>query len=250
MKVFIAEDEAPARERLVESLARVAPDAVVVGTAASVRDTQAWLAGHPPPDLLLLDIQLSDGLSLELFRGGTLACPTVFTTAYDEHVLDAFQARAIDYLLKPVDEARLAAALAKLAQLRRHFTGELGGLLDALQAPRQRFRQRIVGRLGAQHHAIAVERIAYFVSADKLAHAVTHDGARYLLDAPLADLEPTLDPARFFRANRQLVVAASAVASFRAAGKGRIALTLQPPLAGDVAVSQERAAAFRQWLAQ
>ena len=250
MKIFIAEDEAPARQRLLESIARVAPEAVVVGSAESVRDTQAWLASHPAPDLLLLDIQLSDGLSLELFASGLLACPVIFTTAYDEYVLHAFQARAVDYLLKPVDESRLAAAFAKHAQLRRHFTGEIAGLIDAMQAPRPRFRQRILGRQGAQHHAIGIDRVAYFVCVDKITHAVALDGTRYVLDMPLAELEPELEPARFFRANRQLLVSASSVAAFRAAGKGRLVLSLQPPAAGEVAVSQERAALFRQWLAQ
>jgi DNA-binding LytR/AlgR family response regulator len=149
-----------------------------------------------------------------------------------------------------VDESRLAAAFAKHAQLRRHFTGDLAGMIDALQAPRPRWRQRILGRLGAQHHAIGIDRVAYFVCVDKITHAVALDGARYVLDVPLADLEPELDPARFFRANRQLLVSASSVLAFQAGGKGRLVLTLQPPAAGQVAVSQERAALFRQWLAQ
>ena len=102
MNLFIAEDEPPARERLVETLGRVAPGAVIVGSSDSVRGTAAWLAAHAAPDLLLLDIQLSDGLSLELFRDGRLELPVIFTTAYDRFAIDAFQAMAVDYLLKPL----------------------------------------------------------------------------------------------------------------------------------------------------
>jgi DNA-binding LytR/AlgR family response regulator len=246
MRLFIAEDEAPARERLVESIARVAPQSQVVGTASSVREAEAWLAAHPAPDLMLLDIQLSDGLSLELFRHGTLACPTIFTTAYDAFVLQAFQARAVDYLLKPIDEAKLAQAFAKHAQLKRHFAGNL---LESLQQPR-RYRQRLVGRQGAQHVALQVDEIAYLLSADKLSFAVGHDGARILVDAPLADIERELDPLRFFRANRQCIVSAGAIQRFGAAGKGRLVLALHPRPDQEVTVSQERADAFRAWLAQ
>ncbi|MEP7302949.1 MAG: DNA-binding response regulator, partial [Caldimonas sp.] len=91
MKLFLAEDEAPARERLIETIARVEPGARIVGVAGSVREAAAWLAGHPPPDLLLLDVQLADGLSFELFAQGAVSCPAIFATAYDEFVLEAFK---------------------------------------------------------------------------------------------------------------------------------------------------------------
>lgn len=248
LRAFVAEDEPPARERLIGALARVAPNVVVVGYADSVRDTQAWLADHTQPDLLLLDIQLADGLSLELFKDGALAVPTIFTTAYDHFAIDAFSALAIDYLLKPVNEAALAQALDKVHRLRATFGADVAALLQRLGDAAPRWRQRLVGRKGAQFHALAVERLAYVVSVDKLTFAVDQDGERYLLETPLAELEAELDPALFFRANRQLLVAAGAVARFAPAGKGRLKVELQPTLAGDVVVSQERAAAFRAWL--
>jgi DNA-binding LytR/AlgR family response regulator len=245
MNVFIAEDEPPARERLVETLGRVAPGAIVVGSADSVRGTSAWLAAHPAPDLLLLDIQLSDGLSLELFRDGRLELPVIFTTAYDRFAIDAFQAMAVDYLLKPVSEDALAQALAKWQRLRAQVGANIARWL-ASSAPR--WRQRLVGRKGTQHHALAITQVAYVVSVDKLAFAVTLDGSRYLLEQTLADLETELDPARFFRVSRQLLVAAHAVRQYASAGKGRIRLQLHPAADGEVLVSQERAGAFKAWL--
>jgi DNA-binding LytR/AlgR family response regulator len=250
LSAFIAEDEPPARERLIGALARIAPEVTVVGHADSVKGTQAWLASHAAPDLLLLDVQLADGLSLELFRDGTLALPTIFTTAYDRFAIDAFRALAIDYLLKPVNEEALAQALAKVQRLRQAFGADVvAALMQQLgQGKASRWRQRLVGRKGAQFHALPVARIAYVISLDKLAFAVDQAGERYLLETPLAELETELDPAQFFRANRQLLVAAGAVARFTPVGKGRLKVELRPALAGDAVVSQERAAAFKAWL--
>jgi len=248
LRAFIAEDEPPARERLLGALARVAPQVQVVGQADSVQGTQAWLAAHPVPDLLLLDIQLSDGLSLELFQGDRLAVPTIFTTAYDRFAIDAFRALAVDYLLKPVGEAALAQALHRVERLRRGFGAE-GAAPPRVPPPATTpWRQRLVGRRGGAFEVLPVDRLAYVVSLDKLAVAVDDSGQRLTLDTPLADLEAELDPARFFRATRQLLVSVQAVRRFVPAGKGRVRLDLQPALAADTTLSPERAAAFRAWL--
>ncbi len=250
MKVLVAEDEAPARERLLETLARVAPQAAVVGQVASVRELRQWLAMHPEPDLLLLDIQLADGLSLELFRDTPLALPTVFTTAYDEFALQAFQALAVDYLLKPVSDERLAQAFAKVERLRERYTAQAAqALLERLQAPAAAPRRlRWVARRGSAWVAVPVEQVACFVALDKATVIVTLDGARATLDEPLADVEAALDAQAFFRANRQVLLAAAAVLRFVPAGKGRLAVELSAPGAPEIQVPQERAAAFRQWM--
>ena len=248
MKVFIAEDEPPARERLVETLARVAPRAELVGHADTVQGTAAWLATHAAPDVLLLDIQLADGLSLELFEGRELAVPVIFTTAYDRFALDAFRALAVDYLLKPVADDALAAALAKVARMRQHFGADVAALLRQLQAPAPRWRERLLGRLGGQFHSLDVAEVAGFVSVDKVTFAVLADGRRYQVETPLAELEGELDPAQFFRANRQVLIAARAVQRFAAAGKGRLKVESAAPAIGELIVSPDRAAAFRAWL--
>jgi DNA-binding LytR/AlgR family response regulator len=201
--------------------------------------------------VLLLDIQLADGLSLELFRDGALTLPTIFTTAYDQFALAAFKALAIDYLLKPVDDTQLRNAFAKVQALRERFSGararELG---DALAAAPARYRQRWVARKGAGFVAVPVQQVAYFVSVDKLTFMVGSDGARHLLEGSLSEVETELDPRLFFRVNRQMLVAACAVARWFACGKGRLTLELLPKGAGEVQVSQERAAAFREWIGQ
>lgn len=248
MKLFIAEDEPPARERLIATLARVAPNAVVLGTADTVRGCRQWLELHAPPDLLLLDIQLADGLSLELFREPRWqGLPVVFTTAYDRFAIEAFQALAVDYLLKPIGDTALARALDK-AQRLHGGSAAIEGLLARLLPPPAPLPRRLLGRRGNQFHALCIEQVAYFTSIDKLSYAVLRDGQRYGIEAPLAELEAQLDPAQFFRANRQLIVAAAAVQRFWPSGRGRLALVLEPEAEGEMQISQERAAAFKQWL--
>ena len=254
LQIFIAEDEPPARERLFEALARVAPQARVVACADSVRGTAAWLASHAAPDILLLDIQLADGLSLELFRtdppAAVLQVPVIFTTAYDRFALDAFAALTVDYLLKPVADAALAQALAKAQRLYARFARDAGQwLARASTSVAGPWRPRLVGRKGsAQFHAVPVAQISHLVSLDKLTYAVAMDGVRYLIEQTLSELEGELDPSRFFRVNRQLLVAAQAVRHYSPVGKGRLKVTIEPGGADEVFVSQERAGDFKAWL--
>ncbi|MEO5881977.1 MAG: LytTR family DNA-binding domain-containing protein [Caldimonas sp.] len=251
MNLFLVEDEAPARERLIETIGRVEPAARIAGVAASVREARDWLAAHPPPDLMLLDVQLADGLSFELFTPGTVSCPAIFATAYDEFVLEAFKANAIDYVLKPVSDDALARAFAGYRRLKRHFAAsDVAGLVADLAAPPARPRQRILARSGAGFLSLRLEDVAWFVSVDKTTWAVGSDGRRHAVDASLAELEVQLDPQRFFRINRQVIVAAPAVRGFRPSGKGRLELQLVPAATGTatLSVTPERATAFQKWL--
>jgi DNA-binding LytR/AlgR family response regulator len=251
MKLFLVEDEAPARERLIETIARVEPGAQVVGVAASVREARAWMSAHPPPDLMLLDVQLADGLSFELFTHDEVCCPAIFATAYDEFVLEAFKANAIDYVLKPVSDEAMARAFANYRRLRTHFGVDVARLAADLAAAPGRSRQRILARSGSGFVSVRLDEVACFVSIDKSTFAIGLDGKRHLVDGTLAQLTDELDPQRFFRINRQVIVAAAAVLGFRPSGKGRLVLQMAPATGTDVTVivTQERAAAFRQWLA-
>lgn len=245
IRVFIIEDEAPARERLAKLLTATTPPCTVAGTADSLVAARKWLRANPAPDLIFADIQLGDGLSLELFQTAPPPCPVVFTTAHDAYLLEAFAAQSIAYLLKPVKPAALEAAVQKYRALGRHFAGNLGSLAAALAQPAH--RQRILAQRGTAFQPVAIADVAYFFSENKLSFLVTRGGEKCLVNEPLISLAGELDPADFFRVNRNYLVHASAVKSFNAIGKGRLALQLQPRTAEEVQVSQENAADFRAW---
>ncbi len=244
MRVLVIEDEAPAREWLERAIGRIEPAATVVGTPGSVAEALQWLSEHPTPDLVLADIQLGDGLSLEIFDRASPGCPVIFCTAYDEFAIEAMQRDAIDYLLKPLREADLARALAKRRRLETHFAERVARLARTLGGA----RRRLLVRRRDAFVTLGLDEIAYFVVEDKLVDVVTRDARRFAVDRTLGDLEQELEDAEFFRVNRQYLVHAGAVASFRAFVKGKLLVELAPAADHDVVVSQENAARFRTWL--
>ena len=255
MTILVLEDEAPARAWLEQVLARHRPGAAIAALA-SVADALAWLAAHPAPELIVADIQLADGLSLEIFERAQPGCPVIFTTAYDEYVIEALQRDGIAYLMKPLREEDVAGALAKYDRLESHFTERVRGLLDAVggrssAAPARRdgpAPRRLVARRRDGFVVLSLTEIAYFVVVDKLVEVVTRDGRRFDVDQTLGELERDLAD-EVFRVNRQYLVHASAIAGFRPFVKGKLLVELSPATAEEVVVSQENAARFRAWLA-
>ena len=243
MDVLLVEDEPPALARLEEGLRACAPEARVVGRLGSVRETVIWLRAHPSPDLVLMDLQLSDGLSLEVFRQVELQAPVIVVTAYDQHVLEALALNCIDYLLKPVRQERLARALDKYLRLRGHFAG---GAAPPGGPPRP--RGRVLVRKGVEFASLPLASVAYFFTQNKLVFVRERSGGQHLVDRPLAELEAELDPAVFCRLNRKYLAHVEAIRRFRPQESGKLLVTLDPPPAEPVTVSQERAAAFREWM--
>ncbi|SDL28721.1 two-component system, LytT family, response regulator [Catalinimonas alkaloidigena] len=258
MEILIVEDEKPALQRLMQAVERYDPAIRIAATPGSVREAVRWLIGHPAPDLILLDIQLSDGLSLDIFQECAVACPVIFTTAYDEYMVDAFQHNGIDYLLKPIRQEKLERALNKYLKLQTHFTTQaaispdlfarLGASVAAPETATETYKSRVLVRKGVEFLAIRTEDVAWFFSTHKVVFLVDRAGTRYLTDKTLTELENELDPDLFFRANRQYIVHVDGVARFRSAGKGKISLELTPPAGEAVVISQERAGVFRSWL--
>jgi two-component system LytT family response regulator len=248
VRIAIVEDEAPARSRLSAAILKAAPGAQIVAELSSVAESVEWLESNPAPDLLFLDIQLGDGVSFDILRRVPVTCPIIFATAFDEYLIDAFQTNGIDYLLKPIPDERVAAALAKYRSLKRHFRSE--ALLETLNRERPAYRDRILVRKGADLTAVRAADIAYFHSSEKLVTLTTKSAARFTLDRPLAELETQLDPKRFFRATRAFLVNIDAVARCSAYGKGKLLVDLRPPAPEEAVVSQERAGALRKWLGE
>jgi len=243
VRVALVEDEVPALDQLERLLLAIRPDAAVVTRLRTVRQTRAWLADPGRCDLVLADIELGDGLSLDAFADSELDVPVVFVTAYDHYLTAALAEHGIAYLLKPVDRDALAAALTKLDRLERHFVGALGEVARRLtESP-----ARIVGRRGLDWVGVPVEAIRWVRVRNGITTAATADGDTLMLDESLSRLETQLGPAGFLRVNRWYLACLEGVARVRSAGRGRLELVLDPPAEEPVVVPQEQAAAFRTW---
>jgi two-component system LytT family response regulator len=249
MRIVVVEDEPPARAKLISAIRESAPDGDIIAELSGVAETVHWLQHNPPPDLVFLDIQLSDGLSFEIFRRVRMTCPVIFATAFDEYILEALHSNGIDYLLKPVRVERVAASIDKFRRLREHFVADYTALADSIARPRTP-RDRLLVRKGVDLVPVRTNEIAYLFTRDKLVFLITRTGVRYMLDRPLSELESELDIGSFFRANRAYVVSADAVVRCRPYGKGKLLLEVRPPAEEEIIVSQERAAAFREWLGE
>ncbi|GAB3863995.1 LytTR family DNA-binding domain-containing protein [Hymenobacter segetis] len=265
MTVLLLEDEYPAAERLQRLLLQAAPDAQVLAVLDTVAGALAWLAVHPAPDLILSDIQLADGLSLEIWEQAVVPSPVIFTTAFDAYAIRAFQAHSVAYLLKPVKLAELQAALAKRRQwseLRVRSEelrvdsdspmlnsslltlNSIERMLDALRP----YKTRFLVRQGEQLLPLPVADAAWFLSRNETVTLVATDGRRFVLDYTLEQLEGLLDPARFFRLNRQIIAQLLAVRRLHPHFGGKLLVELHPAPTEEILVSREKAPALKAWL--
>jgi two-component system, LytTR family, response regulator len=260
MNLLLIEDEYPAAERLALLVRRVAPTARVLAVVESVAQGVAWLRDNPAPDLILSDIQLADGLSFEIFEQAVVRTPIIFTTSYDEYALRAFRVHSLDYLLKPIKEEELRAALQRFRERAAQPTteavagqqlGRLEALLDALPrpaSPMRAYKSRFLVRQREQLIPVPTPEIAYFISRHETTTLVTHTGARHLVDYTLEQVQELLDPARFFRLNRQTLAAAAAIRRIDLHFNGKLKLELLPEAPDEVLVSREKSGTFRSWL--
>ena len=217
MTVLLLEDEHVAGQHLTDLLARHRPDARVLTTLRSIREATDWFAaGHILPDLIFSDIELLDGNVFAFYDAVPVHCPIIFTTAYDQFLLRAFQANGIAYLLKPFDDHVFTAALSKYDNLRNTFrlgeqvglsAGVLAQLREAMQPARQTYKQRFTVKMRQGIYLLPTDQIIYLQADDSLVFAFDVAGQRYPLSGTLTNIEQQLDPARFFRINRGEVIA-------------------------------------------
>ncbi|MGI4883937.1 MAG: LytR/AlgR family response regulator transcription factor [Janthinobacterium lividum] len=260
MNILIVEDEIRPARALERLLQEVRPGAQVVGRLEFVADTVAWLQAHPAPDLIFMDIHLSDGSSFEVFEQVAVTCPVVFVTAYDEHALEAFQVNGIDYLLKPITRDSLQRGLQKFDALGRHYastaapvSGALPNLPELLRAMQQlneapAYKTNWLIPYKTKLLPIAVHDMAHFVIQHSLVNLTTSDGQQYTVDSTLDELEAQLDPQLFFRVNRQALLARPSIVALEPYYNGRMLMHLQPPAAENVIVPKLRVAELRKWV--
>lgn len=250
MNAIIIEDEPKARQMLESLLERHFPEITVVGTAASVRDALTCLDLHdgikaPAPDVIFMDVELSDGTCFDLFARRTLPAPVIMTTAYDHYAVKAFEVHSLDYLLKPIDVEDLQRALSRVGERRAE---DLSHVQEALQAapPKEKFLIRLNDRIVP----VPVKDIAYFYSESKSSFIVTKQSRSYVLDDSLDALEESLDPKAFFRISRNCIVSEGAIESVSKLLGGRLRISLQRGIDAttDLTVSRARVGAFLAWL--
>ncbi len=254
MKVLILEDEKLASEKLENTLKEIEPEANVVAHLQTISSAVAWLSTHPHPDLIFSDIRLLDGLCFEIFDKVKVRVPVIFTTAYDQYAIKAFEVNSIDYLLKPVQQEKLRASLTKFRSLNAtpaQPAFDYQEVLKLLKAPPQAiYKSRFMVRLGQKIIALPAEKIAYFYSENKLTYIVSTENKRYPVDQPLDEIIDVLDPRTFFRINRQFIVTFGSIAEIHPYFKGRVKLTLNPRAEDEVIISAERTPEFKKWIDQ
>jgi two-component system, LytTR family, response regulator LytT len=251
MNILILEDEKLASEKLEKTLLEVEPASHIVATLQTIAATTEWLKNNPHPDLIISDIRLLDGLSFEIFEKVKIEKPVIFTTAYDQYAIKAFEVNSIDYLLKPVQKEKLKASLDKFRSLSAKTSPghtDYQEVLKLLRAAPTEYKSRFMVRLGQKIIALPADKIAYFFSESKLTYIVSKDGKRYPMDQPLEELTGLLDPRIFFRINRQYIITFESIAEIHPYFKGRIKLLLHPKTDDDVVISSERTPEFKSWI--
>ncbi|MEZ4875910.1 MAG: LytTR family DNA-binding domain-containing protein [Flavobacteriaceae bacterium] len=250
MNVIIIEDEKPSARRLERMLER--QNVSVQTMLHSVAESIAWFQENAHPDLIFLDIQLSDGLSFELFEAVTIKSAIIFTTAYDEYALQAFKLNSIDYLLKPIDEEELAVAVQKYrerAPKAQNVQLNFEDIKKLLVNPVEReYKKRFTTKIGQHIKMIPVDEIECFYSENKGTYAHTFEGRDYLLDTTLEQLEEELSPKVFFRINRKFYVNIHAIKDIISYTNSRLQLKLQTYKEEEVIVARERVKDFKLWL--
>ena len=258
MKILIIEDEDLAVKKLRKTLSSLETESEVVGVADSIQSSLNWLESNDAPDLILMDIELSDGQSFEIFNRTEVKSPVVFTTSYDEYALKAFKVNSIDYLLKPIQKEDLQAALNKYQEFKSQFGNHkesnpnmnMDNLVKALQKKLQlkEFRKRFLVKHGQKLVSVETEEIAYFFSDGRLNFFKTYDNRKFIVDYTMDELEDMLDPDRYFRISRSFYIAVDSVEQINDYFGNRLILHLKPPVDKEALVSREKVTEFKKWM--
>jgi DNA-binding LytR/AlgR family response regulator len=252
MRIIIIEDEAPAANRLTKMLCEISDEIDIVKKMDSVETSARFLQSTPDVDLIFMDIQLADGLSFDIFKQVDVKAPVIFTTAFDQYSLKAFKVNSIDYLLKPIDEKELRQAVEKYRQLYPrqgyNFSDKILKLVHDMNATR--YKERLLIKRGQQLSYLKTEATAYCYAEGKLCYAVDFSNNKYLLENNLSQLEEQLQPNKFYRINRHLLVNIEAIDKVHTWLGGRLKLELMPSVKSDTVVSRERVNGFKEWLGQ
>ena len=256
MTVIIVEDEELSADKLERLLLKNDNSIKILAKLDSIAATVKWFSENQMPDVAFFDIQLSDGLSFDIFQQVKVTCPIIFTTAFNQYAIEAFKVNSIDYLLKPFDAEDTKRAFEKLKLLRSNSTNTipdfaaLQNMVQLLSTPP--YRTRFMVKIGDHISSIAIEDIAYFLGENKIAWAFMKSGKKYAIDYTLETLEEIINPVRFFRLNRQYIAAIESIEKIVAHSNSRlkILLNITTPIKEEIIVSREKVERFKNWLGQ
>lgn len=257
MKLLIIEDETLAAKRIRKMVEELYEKIEIVGITDSIESSVNFLKMNEHPDLILMDIELADGQSFEIFNQVDVKSTIIFTTAYDEYAIRAFKVNSIDYLLKPITQEDLKRGIEKYKQwvTTHHSTSaakiDLDSIVLALREKHvQAYKRRFLVKQGQKYIPLEIQEIAYFYTEDKVSFIRTFTDLRFVVDHSLDELEQLLDPVSFFRANRQFIVSPQSLNGIHNHFNGKLKINLKPIVSEEVYVSRERAADFKVWLGE
>ena len=254
MKAVIVEVEEMIANQLLGKIKKVAPDIEILTILSSLKKAKIWFEENPEPDLMFMDIQLSDGVSLDLFNDHAIKCPVIFTTAYDEYALRAFKANGVDYILKPVKDEELKTAINKCRQINLHAPVlDIQKLINSLSGNDRssKYKEKFVANFRNQWIPVNTREIACFAK-EVMIHIYMINGDKFTMDlTSLDELEEQLDPQIFFRANRQYIINIDAIASVKPIDNSKLIIRLKEPNHKlEVDTSRRKSPEFKKWLEQ
>lgn len=249
MKTIIIEDERLAAERLEELIKEIDPVIEVSAKLTSVEGSVKWLKKNKP-DLIFLDIQLEDGLSFSIFNEIKVDSPIIFTTAYDNYAIKAFKLNSIDYLLKPVKKEELRESINKYKTIKSSFQVDFDELFKSIQNKEVTYKKRFLVQYGQKIKKVETPEIAYFYAMDKNVFMTTFQNNTYPVDYTLDKLMEILEPDKFFRINRKMIINFDSIKTMTPYSRSRIKIDLTPqePKEMEALVSVERSSLFKQWM--
>lgn len=250
MRILIIEDEKPAAKLLFKQVEVHFENAEIFGNIDSIATAIEWFQRNTTPDLIFCDIQLADGISFEIFEKVKLSTPIIFTTAFDQYAIKAFQVNAIDYLLKPIDPEDLARAVDKFKDNQIRSTIELDLLKNLLAPQKTSYKSRFLVRYGEKIQSIPVQDISFFYSEERVTFLQTHVGKKFILEGTLEQTEVLVDPSNFFRLNRKYLSSMNAIDGIFAYSNSRLKVTLNNCKDQDILISREKVGDFKSWLDQ
>jgi DNA-binding LytR/AlgR family response regulator len=249
MKILIVENEIPASEKLLRLLKKIDKSITVIGVAETVEEAVNRLQAKPEPDLILMDIQLDDGLCFEIFEIMTVETPIIFTTAYDEFTLKAFKVNSIDYLLKPIEEGALKSAIDKYKKLYADNDPLKRDFKLLINEFRNQYKSRFLIKIGDKFRSVPTAEISHFYINERSVFLSDYQGKDYGIDYSLDQLQGMMDPRKFFRINRECVVAIDAISTMYSYSSSRLQLTIKGRDKSDLfVVSREKVADFKKWI--